>query len=450
MTGLFDAIENIINQIIVPLNWVMLFLIIGGGVYLTIISRANPLLKISNGFKLLLKKDKTSIGISRFQALSAVLAATVGLGNISGVSIAIHQGGPGVLVWMWITALIGATIKFFSCSLAVSLRDKDKDGNYLGGPMYYMTLGIKKWGKPLAIWFSVAGLVGVLPAFTANQLTQSYIDVLDPNSFLNIGDGKWKLIIGVIFTILTSFVIFGGLKSIVRVTSSLVPIMVILYFLLGIFILVSNASVVPSTFALIFSEAFNFNTMVQGGFWGLVLIGIRRAVFSSESGVGLAPIYHGQSTSKKGTDEGLVGMLGPILDTILVCTITGLVVIISGAYKVEGLNGIVLTLEAFRRLFFGFGDILLLLMVFVFGISTLFTYSYYGVKCFGFLTKVRWGKYYNYFYVGSIIFSALVTVEVVIGIIDLSFALMCIPNMIAVVYLSSFVKNEMKERKWFS
>ena len=257
MASLFDSIENFINLLIVPLNWVMLFLIIGGGIYLTVISRANPLMKISRGFNLLLKKDNSSIGISRFQALSAVLAATVGLGNISGVSIAIHQGGPGVLVWMWVTALIGATIKFFSCSLAVSLRDKDNDGNYLGGPMYYMTLGIKKWGRPLAIWFSVAGLVGVLPAFTANQLTQSYIDVLDPNSFLNIGDGNWKLIIGVIFTILTSFVIFGGLKSIVKVTSGLVPVMVVLYFLLGIFILIANLNVVPSTFALIFSEAFN-------------------------------------------------------------------------------------------------------------------------------------------------------------------------------------------------
>ena len=141
-------------------------------------------------------------------------------------------------------------------------------------------------------------------------------------------------------------------------------------------------------------------------------------------------------------------MLGPLLDTILVCTITGLVVIISGAYKVENLNGIVLTLEAFRRLFFGLGDILLLLMVFVFGISTLFTYSYYGVKCFGYLTKHSWGTYYNYFYVVSIVFSALATVDIVVGIIDLSFALMCIPNMIAIIYLSSYVNKEMQKRKW--
>lgn len=448
MVDLLNSLEAIINQIISPLNWVMLFLIIGGGIYLTVISKANPLIRIISGFKLMLRKDSSSIGISRFQALSAVLAATVGLGNISGVSIAINQGGPGVLVWMWVTALIGATIKFFSASLAVNLRIKDENGDYLGGPMYYMSLGIKKWGRPLAIWFSIAGLIGVLPAFTANQLTQSYIDVLNPNQFLNLGNIGWKLIIGIVFTILTSFVIFGGLKSIVKVTSGLVPIMVILYFILGIYILIANMDVVPSTFYLIFSEAFNLNTIVQGGFWGLVLIGIRRAVFSSESGVGLAPIYHGQSTTKKGTDEGLVGMLGPILDTILVCTITGLIIIISGAYLESDLNGIVLSLEAFRRLFFGFGDYLLIVMISIFGISTLFTYSYYGVKCYGFLTTPKKGKYYNIIYVAAIIVSSILTVEIVIGLIDIAFALMAIPNMIAIIYLSKLVTKEMKSRSW--
>ena len=220
--------------------------------------------------------------------------------------MAIFIGGPAALFWMWITAFLGMTTKYVEVSLAHKYRITLKDGSIAGGPMYYMSLGIKKWGRPLAIWFSIAGLVGVLPAFTANQLTQSYIDVLNPNELINLGDIGWKLVIGIVFTIFTSFVIFGGLKSIVKVTSGLVPIMVILYFILGIYILIANMDVVPSTFYLIFSEAFNFNTIVQGGFWGLVLIGIRRAVFSSESGVGLAPIYHGQSTTKKGTDEGLV------------------------------------------------------------------------------------------------------------------------------------------------
>lgn len=444
-----STLETILQNLIRPLEWIMLFAVIGGGLYLCFHSKGYPLLKIKTAFGLLLSKEKNK-GISRFQALSAVLAATVGLGNISGVAIAIHLGGPGVLVWMWVTAAIGMIIKFYSCTLAVQLREIDAEGDPLGGPMYYMSLGIKKWGKPLAVWFSLAGLFGVLPAFTANQLTLTFMNVVQPDQFIALGDFQWRFIVGIILSIASAFVIFGGLKTIVKVTSSLVPAMVGLYFFIGIYILAVNIEGVIPAFRLIFSEAFNFKTIVTGGFWGLVILGVRRAVFSNESGVGNAPMYHGQSQSEKGTDEGLVAMLGPLLDTVLVCTITGLIVIISGAYLVENLNGIVLTLEAFRRLFFGFGDVLLLLMVFIFGISTLFTYSYYGVKCFGYLTNNRWANYYNYFYIGSIIFSALVTVEVVIGIIDLAFALMCIPNMIAILYLSKHVKKEMRERKWIA
>lgn len=449
MSQWISYLEMLLQNLIQPLEWIMLIAVIGGGLYLSIHSRGYPLLKIKTAFKLLLSKEESQ-GISRFQALSAVLAATVGLGNISGVAIAIHMGGPGVLVWMWFTAAIGMIIKFYSCTLAVQLRETEENGNPLGGPMYYMQLGLKKWGKPLAIWFSIAGLFGVLPAFTANQLTQTFMDVVQPDTYVALGAFQWKLILGIILSVASAFVIFGGLQSIVKVTSNLVPLMVGLYFFMGLYMLISRADQVLPAFQLIFSSAFDFQTAVTGGFWGLVILGVRRAVFSNESGVGNAPMYHGQSQSQKGTDEGLVAMLGPLLDTIFVCTITGLILIISGAYLVEDLNGIVLTLEAFRRLFFGFGDQLLLIMVFVFGISTLFTYSYYGVKCFGFLTQKKWGNYYNYFYIGSIIFSALVTVEVVIGIIDLAFALMCIPNMIAILYLAKRVKKEMQEREWVS
>ena len=447
MNKLISHLEILFSRIIAPLEWVMLFVVIGGGVFLLFYSKFYPLTQIKRAFILLLKNEKKK-GISRFQALSAVLAATVGLGNISGVAIAIHMGGPGVLVWMWLTAIIGCIIKFFSCSLSVQFREQTPQGEPLGGPMYYMTLGIKKWGKPLAIWFSIAGFFGVLPAFTANQLTQTFINVVDPNQYLLLGDLRWKIVIGIVLSVISATVIFGGIKSIVRVTSSMVPLMVTLYFMMGLFIIIGNYSSFFPTIKLILFEAFNTKTAVAGGFWGLIILGVRRAVFSNESGVGNAPMYHGQSQSSKGTDEGLVAMLGPLLDTILVCTITGFIIIISGAYKITDLNGIVLTLEAFRILFYGFGDILLLIMVFVFGISTLLTYSYYGVKCFGFVTSQKIGNYYNYFYIGSIIFSAIVSVEVVIGLIDIAFALMCIPNMIAVIWLSPKVKKEMQNRNW--
>lgn len=439
-----DHFVALLNYLIGSLEWVMLTLILGGGVYLLFQSRAFALTHLIEGGKLLFQKENTP-GISRFQALTAVLASTVGLGNMSGVAIAIYMGGPGVLVWMWITAAIGAVIKFYSCILAVMLREKERDGSPLGGPMYYMQLGLPKIGKPLGLWFSIAGLFGVLPAFTANQLTQTVVTVINPNQYAAWGDFSWKIIFGSLLLVLSAWVILGGLQKIVRVTSRLVPLMVLLYFSMGVFILIEQSHLILPALTSIFSEAFNLNTAVTGGFWGLVLLGIRRAVFSNESGIGNAPMYHGQSQTQQPIHEGLVAALGPLLDTVLVCSITGLIIIISGAYQEPDLNGIVLTLEAFDRLFFGIGDKLLLLMVLVFGISTLFTYSYYGVKCLRFISNKRWGYYYNYIYLVSIIFSAVATVEVVIGIIDLSFALMCIPNMMAVLLLSNKVNSQLKK-----
>lgn len=444
-----EAFSQLLTTLIGSLEWVMLTLIMGGGFFLLFQSKGFALQQLPMSWRLLFTKESEK-GISRFEALSAVLASTVGLGNISGVAIAIYMGGPGVLIWMWVTAALGAVIKFYSSSLAVMLREKEPDGSPLGGPMYYMSLGIPRYGKILAVWFSVAGLFGVLPAFTANQLTQTIEWVVQPNALLPLGELQWKIILGLVLVVISAWVILGGLKKIVAVTAKLVPLMVVLYFIMGLYILISKYNLILPALQSIVTEAFNLNTAATGGFWGLVLLGIRRAVFSNESGVGNAPMYHGQSQTKEPIHEGLVAALGPLLDTVLVCSITGLIIIISGSYLENDLNGIVLTLEAFNRLFFGVGDKLLLLMVLVFGISTLFTYSYYGVKCLDFLTQKKWGFLYNYIYLVSIVFSAVATVEVVIGIIDLSFALMCIPNMITVLYLSKRVKNRLEDARKYS
>ena len=436
-----DTLLLIINQLIAPLEWVMLVLIIGGGIFLLFDSKGFSLKKIQKGFSLLLRKNSEK-GISRFEALSAVLASTVGLGNISGVAIAIYMGGPGVLVWMWITALLGSVIKFYSCALSVKLREKDLNGEPLGGPMYYMTIGIPKFGKFLANWFCVAALFGVLPAFTANQLTQTVVQVIYPQRDIAMNSLIYEGSFGLLLMLVSGSVILGGLKKIVRTTSKIVPLMVVLYLMMGGWVVVDNVSQIPDVLKTIILSAFDFKTMYVGGFWGLVLLGIRRAVFSNESGIGNAPMYHGQSQTKKPIKEGLVASLGPLLDTILVCSITGIVIIISGAYIDTDLNGILLTLESFNRLFYGLGDIFLVFMVIVFGITTLFTYSYYGVKCLDFLTKKKYGFIYNYVYLISIFFSAISSVNFVISLIDLSFALMAIPNMISVIYLSKLVKEE--------
>jgi AGCS family alanine or glycine:cation symporter len=429
-------------------EWVMLFLIVGGGLYLVAYSKLLPYRYFKHAILITSGKydNPDDPGeVSHLQALSSAVAATVGLGNISGVAIAIYLGGPGVVFWIWMTALIGICIKFYSCSLAIMYRDKDSGGNLQGGPMYYITMGMGKKARPLAVFFCIAGLFGVLPAFTTNQFTQTLMGVINPNETIAVfGDFNWKLGIGIVLSIITSFVIFGGLKKIAKVATAIVPFMVLLYLFAVIVIMAMNAGQIWPSLELILVEAFNFKTAVQGGLWGLIIIGIRRAVFSNESGVGNAPMYHGQSKTTEPIQEGLVAMLGPFIDTIVVCTLTAVVIILSGAYLDAESNGIVMTLIAFKKSLFGYGDVLLMIIVSAFALSTLFTYSYYGTKCLSFLTNVKVGKLYNFIYVGSITFAAVASVDLVVNLIDLSFALMVIPNMIAVLYLSPRVNIAMK------
>ncbi len=442
-----ESVNNLISQITSVTEWIMLFLIIGGGLFLVFYSRFAPYRYFKHAIGIVAGKyDKTGdVGnVTHFQALSSVIAATVGLGNISGVAIAIYYGGPGVVFWMWITAIIGSCIKFYSGGLAILLRKKDALGNVLGGPMYYMTLGVKNFGKPMAIFFCCAGLIGVLPAFTANQLTQSVIEVINPNQFIEIGVFKWKLIIGLILVVITSLVIFGGLKRIVKASTAIVPFMVMIYILVALFIFIIHWEYVLPSLKLIFTEAFSTKTATQGTLWAIILLGVRRAVFSNESGIGNAPMYHGQSKTNEPVQEGLVAMLGPFIDTILVCTITALIIIISGVYVNSENNGILLTLSAFDKLLYGFGDEILMVMVISFGISTLLTYSYYGTKCLTFLFGEKIGDYYNAIYIISIIFAAIASLDLVVGLIDLAFALMSIPNMITVLYLSPKMNAAMK------
>ena len=394
-------------------------------------------------------KEGAEGDVSHLQALSAAVAATVGLGNISGVAIAIYMGGPGVVFWIWMTALIGMCIKFYSCSLSIMFRGKDSDGKLQGGPMFYIMQGMGKKAKPLATFFCIAGLFGFLGVFTANQFTQTFMNVVNPNETLALlGDFNWKLIIGIVLAIITSFVIFGGLKKIAKVASAIVPFMVLVYFVAVLIVMFTNSTEVWPSLKLIITEAFNFDTMVKGGFWGLVILGVRRAMFSNEAGLGSAPMYHGQSKTDEPVQEGLVAMLGPFIDTIIVCTLTAIVIILSGAYLEAESNGILMTLIAFKKMLFGYGDILLMIIVSAFALSTLFTYSYYGVKCLSFLTNAKIGKYYNWYFVVTIVFAAVASVDLVINLIDLAYALMVIPNMLAVLYLSP--KVNLAAKSYFS
>jgi len=233
------------------------------------------------------------------------------------------------------------------------------------------------------------------------------------------------------------------LTKIAKVASAIVPFMVLIYLVAVMVVMAMNSEKVLPALEMIITEAWNFKTLVTGGFWGLVIIGIRRAMFSNEAGLGSAPMYHGQSKNDEPIKEGLVAMLGPFIDTILVCTFTAVVIILSGAYLQEG-SGIVMTLNAFRITLFDYGDDLLMLIVTAFALSTLFTYSYYGVKSLSFLTNAKIGKWYNVYFVVMIIFAAVASLELVKNLIDLSYALMVIPNMIAVLYLAPKVNAAAK------
>ncbi|MBC7000378.1 amino acid carrier protein [Cytophaga sp. FL35] len=443
-----ELINDLISGALPFTEWPMFILLIGGGLFLVFYSKFLPYRFFGHAIAITAGKydDKTAQGdVSSFQALSAAVAATVGLGNISGVAIAIHDGGPGVVFWIWVTALIGMCIKFYSCSLAVMYRTTDADGKLQGGPMYYITKGLGEKARPLALFFAVCGLFGFLGVFTANQFTDTFMTVVEPNETIaNFGTFNWQLGIGFVLAIVTSFVIFGGLTKIAKVASAIVPFMVLVYLLAVVVVMVLNASQIIPSLKMIVTEAWNFKTVVTGGFWGLVIIGIRRAMFSNEAGLGSAPMYHGQSKTDSPIKEGLVAMLGPFIDTILVCTFTAVVIILSGAYLEDG-SGIVMTLSAFEKTLFGYGDDLLMLIVTAFALSTLFTYSYYGVKCLSFLTNPKIGKYYNWYFVIMIVFAAVASLELVKNLIDLSYALMVIPNMIAVLLLAPKVNKEAKK-----
>ncbi|TDT43639.1 AGCS family alanine or glycine:cation symporter [Maribacter spongiicola] len=443
-----DTINDFIASALPYTEWPMFLLLIGGGLFLVFYSKLMPYRFFGHAIAITAGKydNKDSKGdVSSFQALSAAVAATVGLGNISGVAIAIHDGGPGVVFWIWMTALIGMCIKFYSCSLAIMYRGKDSDGNLQGGPMYYITKGLGERARPLAIFFAVCGLFGFLGVFTANQFTETFMSVVKPSSTLfEMSEVNWKWTIGIILAVITSSVIFGGLKNIAKVASAIVPFMVAVYLIAVIVVMALNSEQILPALKMIITEAWNFKSLATGGFWGLVIIGVRRAMFSNEAGLGSAPMYHGQSKNDEPIREGLVAMLGPFIDTILVCTLTAIVIILSGAY-LEDSSGIVMTLSAFEKTLFGWGDVLLMVIVTAFALSTLFTYSYYGVKSLSFLTNAKIGKFYNWYFVIMIVFAAVASLELVKNLIDLSYALMVIPNMIAVLLLAPKVNKEAKK-----
>ena len=452
MESLFELMDKVIAQFSkVVWGMPLLVLLIGGGLFLLIYSRFLPFRYLGHAIQVLLGKydDPDDPGeISHFQALTTALSATVGMGNIAGVAVAITIGGPGAVFWMWISAVVGMATKFFTGTLAIMYRGKDSAGETQGGPMYFITEGLGKAWKPLAIFFSIAGLVGALPVFNVNQLTQAINDILLQPQGVEI---SWvsNLGIGIVLAVITSIVILGGLNRISKTATRLVPTMVVLYFIAVLVILGAHIDVLPQYLKLIFTDAFaaaNFKgePMLGGVLGALIVLGIKRGAFSNEAGIGTAPMAHGAAKTAQPIREGLVAMLGPAIDTLIVCTLTALAILVTGVWQTTGDNGVSLTASAFAKAMPGIGNYLLLICIAVFSISSLFSYSYYGTKCLGFIAGAHNKKIYNYFYIASILIGAMTSLNMMINLIDGFFALMAIPTMIATLWMAPRVMREAK------
>ena len=421
-------------------------LVIGGGVFFLIYSKLTPFRYFKHAFEILLGKhdDPDDEGqISHFQALSTALSSTVGIGNIAGVAVAISLGGPGALFWMWISAIVGMATKFFTCSLGIMYRGYDSDNVLQGGPMYVIEQGMGKKFKFLSYWFSIAGLVGCLSLLQANQLTQIMSDYV-VKSFNIEQSFNLNLIIGIIIAILVSAVIFGGLSRIAEVASKIVPFMVMVYLLSGLFIVLSNASSIPAIFSNIFSSAFN-GSSVAGGFAGTAIVisqGFRRAAFSNEAGMGTEVMAIGASKNNQPIKSGLVAMIGPLIDTIIVCTITGLVILLSSEWIEGTYSGVSLTQKSFSNYLGLAGDYILIFSVATFTLSTMFGYSYYGCKCASYLFGANSKFYYRIFYVLTLVLGSVLSLDLAVNIVDAMFALMAFPTMISALYLAPNIKKE--------
>lgn len=429
----------------------LLVLLIGGGIYLIFKIRFLPFLYLGHAIAILRGKydnEKDEGEITHFQALTTALSATVGMGNIAGVAVAISLGGPGAVFWMWISAIIGMNTKFFTATLAILYRGKDSEGKTQGGPMYFIVEGLGKKWKPLAIFFSFSGLIGALPVFNANQLTQAIDAILLKPNGLSFGLTS-NLIIGVILAIITAIVILGGISRISKTAEKLVPSMVLLYFVLVLIILGINIEVVPYYFKLIFTDAFSASfykgdAFLGGVLGGLILLGIRRGAFSNEAGIGTAPMAHGVAKTNEPIREGLVAMLGPAIDTLIICSLTALAILVTGVWEISENNGVRLTAIAFESSLSIFGTYALLACILVFSISSLFSYAYYGTKCTSFLFGDKNKHLYNYFYIASIILGATTSLATMLNLIDTFFALMAFPTMLSTIILSSKVIKEAK------
>jgi len=415
----------------------MLVLILGTGFYLMLGLRLIPLRKIGFGFVMLWRgRAMTGQGdITSFNALMTALSATIGIGNIAGVATAVHLGGPGAIFWMWCTALVGMATKYAESVCAIEYRETDEAGYHVGGPMYYIKNGLgSRWvwlGTTFAVFGALAGF-GIGNMVQANSVAEALFNSYQIPTWLT----------GVIAAVLTGLVLIGGIQRLGDVSGKLVPFMAFIYVFGGLIVLALNASQIPQAFALIFTHAFT-PVAATGGFAGAVVAaaiqyGVARGVFSNEAGLGSAPIAHATASSNSAIEQGVIGMLGTFIDTIIVCSITGLVIVISGAWT-SGATGAALSSMAFEQTLPGLGSHLVTISLILFAFTTILGWSFYSEKCVQFLFGLRAVIYYRWLWVLVVPIGAMAKLELVWAIADTLNALMAIPNLIALLLLSPVV-----------
>ena len=420
----------------------LLILLVGTGIYLTIRLGLLQVARLPKAFQLIFTKDKGHGDVSSFAALCTALAATVGTGNIIGVATAIKVGGPGALFWMWMAAFFGMATKYAEGLLAIKYRTKDANGAVAGGPMHYILLGMGEKWRPLAIFFALAGvlvaLLGIGTFTQVNSITESIQNTaqVDP------------VITALILSILVGIAVFGGLKSISKVSTAVVPFMAIVYILGTLTVILFNIEKIPATFALIFTSAFSPAAAV-GGFAGAsirmaIQNGVARGVFSNESGLGSAPIAAAAAKTNEPVEQGLISMTGTFIDTLIICTLTGLTILVTGVWSGD-LNGVALTQSAFSTVFSYFGPSLLTIFLVLFAFTTILGWNYYGERCFEFLFGVRFIWLYRVVFVVMVLLGGFIELDMVWIIADIVNALMALPNLIALLVLSPVVIAETKK-----
>ena len=437
MLDFFNALDNLV--------WgpPLLILLVGTGIYLSTRLGFLQIIRLPKAFKLIFTKSDGEGDISSFAALATALAATIGTGNIVGVATAIKTGGPGALFWMWVAAFFGMATKYAEGLLAIKYRTQDDNGNISGGPMYYIVNGMGKKWKPLAIFFAIAGILvaflGIGTFSQVNSITSSL-----QNSF-----GFSPEIVSVIIAIIVAVIIFGGIQSISKVSESVVPFMAILYILATLTVIFAHYDNIIPAISQVFKGAFT-GTAAVGGFAGAAVKeaiqkGIARGVFSNESGLGSAPIAAAAAKTNEPVEQGIISMTGTFIDTLIICTLTGLSIIVTGQWTVKGLEGAPLTQAAFSTVFGSVGSIALTLCLVLFAFTTILGWSYYGERCFEFLFGTKGIWLYRSIFILMVAAGGFLKLDLIWIIADIVNGLMALPNLIALLALSPVIFRETKK-----